>query len=179
MAEGSGSIWTSPDGRSWTLRSAHGFAQSGDQLLVANGTSDGFLAAGGGAGNQALVWTSRDGVTWQRMTASQLGLVTASGTTPGSISYATSYKNDTLISDGTSVWLSTNGGSAWTRVSIPAGHGATDQVKGLASDGSGLLVVRIGATAGGPDGVASIHRTGGPGSTPEQLTRPAAGRPTW
>ena len=160
MAEGSGSIWTSPDGRSWTLRSAHGFAQSGDQLLVANGTSDGFLAAGGEPGNQALVWTSRDGVTWQRMTASQLGLVTASGTTPGSISYATSYKNDTLISDGTSVWLSTNGGSAWMRVSIPAGHGATDQVKGLASDGSGLLVVRIGATAGGPDGVAYYSPNG-------------------
>ena len=94
------------------------------------------------------------------MTAAQLGLVTDSGRPPASISFATSYKNDTLISDGASVWLSTDGGSAWTRVSIPAGYGATDQIKGLASDGSGLLVVRIGATAGRPDGVASFSPNG-------------------
>ena len=40
-------------------------------------TPGGFLAAGydgAGAAQQAVIWTSRDGVTWQRQTASQLGL---------------------------------------------------------------------------------------------------------
>ncbi len=160
LAAGSGSVWTSPNGQTWTLRAAHGIAQPGDQLLVANGTSAGFIAAGGGAGSQALIWTSADGVTWQRKTASQLGLVTASGSTPASISFATAFNNETLISDGTSVWLSTDGGSAWTRVGVPADHGATSAVTGLAADGSGLLVVRIGATAGHPDGVAYFSPNG-------------------
>jgi hypothetical protein len=160
MAAGSNSIWTSPDGQTWTLRAAHGIAQSGDQLLVANGTSAGYIAAGGGAGSQGLIWTSSDGVTWHRKTASQLGLVTASGSTPASISFATAFNHDTLISDGASVWLSTDGGSAWTRVSVPAGHGATSAVTGLAADGSGLLAVRAGATAGRPDGVAYFSPNG-------------------
>ena len=42
------------------------------------GTADGFLAAGQAQApdgkTQAVIWTSRDGVSWQRMTAAQAGL---------------------------------------------------------------------------------------------------------
>jgi len=46
-------------------------------------------------------------------------------------------------------WLSTNGGAAWTRVTIPADHGAGPEISGLAFDRAGLIAVRPGRTASG------------------------------
>ena len=95
-----------------------------------------------------MIWTSPDGLTWQRMTAAPLGL-TAQGRTLASVSWAASSGDATVISGqyaggqyGT--WLSTDGGSAWTPVTIPATGGAEGTVSGLAADGSGLIAVRPG-----------------------------------
>ena len=122
--------------------------QPGDSIWVLTATAQGFLAAGQGAGGQAVIWTSPDGLTWQRMTAAPLGL-TAQGRTLASVSWAASYRDATVISGqyaggqyGT--WLSTDGGSAWTPVTIPATGGAEGTVSGLAADGSGLIAVRPG-----------------------------------
>jgi hypothetical protein len=69
--------------------------------------------------------------------------------------------NNTLISDDASVWLSTDGGSAWTKVTVPVDHGVGDSVSGVSFDGSGLLVVRPGRTAGdASDGIAYFLLTG-------------------
>ena len=85
------------------------------------------------------------------------------------ISYATWRGNATVIS-GTvttgrtsyvAAWLSTNGGAAWTRVTIPADHGAGTTISGLGFDGSGLLAVRPGRTASGAaDGIAYFSPNG-------------------
>jgi len=160
-------IWTSPDGRSWTLAARHGITpqRPGDQVFVLTATADGFLAAGqaqvAGGGTQAVIWTSRDGVTWQRLTAAQLGL-TPPGQRVLSISYAAARGDDTVISGtlgtgGSGTWLSTDGGSAWTRVTVPAGPGAQDTISGLASDGSGLIAVRPGLAG---DGIAYFSPNG-------------------
>ena len=115
-----------------------------------------------------MIWTSRDGVTWQRMTAAQLGLA-GPGETVLNISYATWQGNATVISGtvargGTTydaAWLSTNDGAAWTRVTIPADHGAGTAITGLGFDGSGLIAVRPGRTASGAaDGVAYFSPNG-------------------
>ena len=79
MAFGDNAIWTSQDGQTWTLAGTHGITprQPGDTINVVTSTPGGFLTAGyqvTSAGNQAVIWTSRDGVTWQRQTAAQLGL---------------------------------------------------------------------------------------------------------
>ena len=80
LAVGPQAIWTSPNGLSWTLAATHGITPMlpGDGMWVLNSTSDGFVAAGVAAApdhtTQAVIWTSRDGVTWQRKTAAQLGL---------------------------------------------------------------------------------------------------------
>ena len=159
-------IWTSKEGLSWTLAATHGITPQlpGDQVWVLNSTADGFLAAGQGKADggtkQAVIWTSRDGVTWHRMTAAQLGLAGPGDSVLG-ISYITSRGDDTVISgtlgNGRSgAWLSTNGGSAWTQVTIPADHGARSTISGLGSDGSGLIAVRPGAG----DGVAYFSPNG-------------------
>jgi len=173
VAEGPQAIWTSSDGLSWTLAASHGVTPQlpGDQLLAITNTADGFLAAGtaatSGGGNQAVIWTSHDGITWQRKTGAQLGLTSFGGTAQG-IVYATSHGNDVLIAggmtggDGTSgAWLSTDGGSTWTPVTIPVDHGASTSLSGLGFDGSGLIAVRPGQAApGGADGVAYFSPNG-------------------
>ena len=172
LAVGPQAIWTSPNGLSWTLAATHGIPQlPGDQLLVLNNTAQGFLAAGEaatvGGGNQAVIWTSRNGLTWQRKTATQLGLTALGGTAQG-IVYAAAHGPDTVISGGvvgggnvSAAWLSTDGGSTWTAVTIPADHGAGASVSGLGFDGSGLVAVRPGQGANGsPDGVAYFSPNG-------------------
>jgi serine/threonine protein kinase len=165
MAEGPNALWTSPDGRSWTLAATHGITpqEHGGSIDVVTNTADGFLAGGQqqtGGQKQAGIWVSHDGVSWQRLTASQLAL-TASGGTPQNIAFATSRGNDTLIAGGGSVWLSTDGGSAWTLASIPVDHGAADSISGVSFDGSGLIAVRPGRSASGtPDGLAYFSPNG-------------------
>jgi len=165
VAAGPQAIWTSPDGLTWTLAATHGVPQlPGDQLLVITNTADGFVAAGtaavSGGGTQAVIWASHDGVTWQRKTAAQLGL------TSQGIVYATSRGNDVVIADGqasggSGAWLSTDGGSTWTPVTIPVDHAASTSLSGLGFDGSGLVAVRPGQAApGSADGVAYFSPNG-------------------
>jgi hypothetical protein len=75
--------------------------------------------------------------------------------------------SDTVVSGGvtgtaaSAAWLSTDGGSTWTTVPIPADHGAGTSISGLGSDGSGLIAVRPGqAPSGGPDGVTYFSPNG-------------------
>jgi Protein kinase domain len=164
LAVGQHAIWTSRDGLSWTLAATHGITPQvpGDQVYVLTATASGFLAAGQatapGRGTQAVLWTSRDGLTWQRLTAAEAGL----GRDVTSISYAATSGDDTVIAGtlatgGWGTWLSTDGGTAWTPVSIPAGQGAQNTISGLAADGSGLIAVRPG-TAG--DAIAYFSAEG-------------------
>ena len=166
MAFGDNAIWTSQDGQSWTLAGTRGITprQSSDTINVVTNTPDGFLAAGyetTSAGSQAVTWTSRDGVTWQRLTAAQLGLQEPAGTPPG-IDFAVSHGNATVITDrGAGVWLSTDSGAHWTPVTIPVDHGAQNAISGVSFDGAGFIAVRPGRTASGAsDGVAYFSSDG-------------------
>jgi hypothetical protein len=176
VAVGPQAIWTSPTGLTWTLAATHGITPQlpGDSVWVINKTSGGYLAAGTGNGpgkgqRTGVIWTSRDGLTWQRATAAQLGLA-APGETVQNISYIAWRGNVTVISGAvvsktgasySAAWLSTNGGTAWTRLNIPADHGAGTTISGLGSDGSGLIAVRPGRTAtGAADGVAYFSPDG-------------------
>lgn len=176
VAVGPQAIWTSPTGQTWTLAATHGISPQlpGDSVWVITKTATGYLAAGSGAGpggghHTAVIWASRDGLTWQRMTAARLGLA-GPGETVQSISYATWRGNATVISGAVSntkvrdydvAWLSTNGGTAWTRLSVPADHGAGTAISGLGSDGSGLIAVRPSRTASGAaDGIAYFSPDG-------------------
>jgi hypothetical protein len=170
-AVGPHAVWTSRSGLAWTLAAAHGISpqRPGDSVWVITGTADGFLTAGAnGSTRQAVAWTSRDGVRWQRMTAAQLGLA-GPGETVLNISHAASHGNATVISgtvtrDGTfydAAWLSTAGGTAWTRITIPAGPGTGPVITGLGSDRTGLLAVRPGRAAdGAAEGVAYFSPDG-------------------
>ena len=136
LAVGPDAIWTSADGLSWTLAAAHGITpgHSGDQVRVLTATASGFVA-GGARDGHAMVWVSRDGMSWRAAT-----LRVAAGETVRDISSAASRGRDTLISGTVAsgavtypgVWLSTDGGSSWTRVTvIRRHHGAVGRIVGL------------------------------------------------
>jgi hypothetical protein len=166
MAFGDNAIWTSQDGQSWTLAGTRGITprQSSDTVNVVTNTPDGFLAAGyetSSSGSQAVTWTSHDGVTWQRLTAAQLGLQEPGGT-PDAIDFAASHGTATVITDrGAGVWLSTDSGTHWTLVTVPVDHGAQNSISGVSFDGAGFIAVRPGRTASGAsDGVAYFSPDG-------------------
>ena len=192
LAVGPRATWTSLHGLSWMLSATHGITPMlpGDQMRVLNSTPDGFLAAGvAAAGNgaaQGVIWSTRNGLTWQRKTAAQLGLAHR-GQTVRNISYITSHGDETVMSGkvtarqcsrvpGThhrrartvcrttsysAAWLSTDGGSTWTPVAVAAGHGAGPSITGVASGRSGLVAVRPGRSSSGHgDGVAYFSPNG-------------------
>src|SRR6185312_9758189 len=104
VATGPQAIWTSPNGLTWTLAATHGITprMPGDVVWVLNKTSTGYLAAGTGKGPEkgqhtGVIWTSRDGLAWQRATAAQLRLAGPGETVP-SVSYVTARGNATVIS---------------------------------------------------------------------------------
>ncbi|HEX6519902.1 MAG TPA: hypothetical protein VF070_07780, partial [Streptosporangiaceae bacterium] len=146
LAIGPQAIWTSHDGLSWTLAATHGITQaSGDQVWVVTRTASGFVAGGADANGHGVIWTSADGLNWQRQTMGAHVL---------NIAYATAHGNAILITGavaggGSGAWLSTDGGSHWTTVTIPG----TGEIAGVAFDADGFLAVRGNKTYFSTNGV--------------------------
>jgi hypothetical protein len=149
IAIGPESIWTSADGRTWTLSGPAGLPlRPGDQIDVLKRTAAGFIAAGTNVpgGDQAhaspVVFLSANGITWQRLDAAQLRL--PAGRAPGityralDIKYAAAYRNQILIAGDvaatamtgpggqavtartSAAWLSDDGGTTWA-LAVPPG----------------------------------------------------------
>jgi hypothetical protein len=147
-AIGSDAIWTSPDGVDWTLESTTGLP-----VNVLRRTADGFIAIGPDS-----VYLSDNGSDWTKVPGPSGAL---------SFQYLAANGNTVLLSgavpDGAGgqlggLWLSADGGRQWTPVPVPRGHGALDQIVGLAAAGSGFVLVRPAGTATAvyrsPDGLS-------------------------
>jgi hypothetical protein len=155
VAIGPDSLWTSTDGRTWTLTSATGLPlQRGDQISVLKRTATGFIAAGtnvAGGNKTPVIFLSADGTSWQRLGAGQLRLPVSSGRALD-IRYAAAVGRLILIAGDVATgaspavaggaWLSSDGGATWTSVVTPGGHGAQPGIDGLAATGAGFVIVK-------------------------------------
>ncbi|HTX28299.1 MAG TPA: hypothetical protein VME19_14920 [Streptosporangiaceae bacterium] len=169
VALGPSSIWTSLDGRTWTLASTAGLPlRPGDQISVLKRTAGGFIVAGsnvpGGDAAKAspVVFLSANGISWQRLDAAQLGLAAGTGRVLG-IRYAAAYRNLILIAGDvaqpvtgrsgrtatvrtSAAWLSSDGGTTWTLAVRPgaavSGPGAQPQISGEAVTSQGFILAR-------------------------------------
>ena len=170
LALGEHAAWTSPDGKVW--QPAPGVPEAeGDKVLSLAGAGAGFVAVGENTGSQPgpVVWTSTDGQTWQRESgparltarhghvaalrwaAADGGVIVAGGP----ITAAARHRS------AMGLWRSTNGGRTWDQVDLPATHGATSRLAGLATNGSTFLAVRPArARAGRQDAVAYLSAQG-------------------
>jgi hypothetical protein len=156
VAIGPDSIWVSGDGQAWTLVSTTGLP---GQVNVLRRTSSGFIALGSNA-----VYVSANGTSWRRLAAPagvlSLKYVAATGRTvliAGEVQAERKIAGHPALVTVGAAWLSGNGGRDWTPVSIPAGHGAQDQIAGLAAAGTGFVAVRPALKAGLP--VADVYRS--------------------
>ena len=171
LALGQHTAWTSPDGKVW--QPAPGVPEAaGDKVLGLAGTGTGFVAVGEHTGSQPgpVVWTSADGRAWLRESAPALGL-TARGGQVTALRWVAA-RGGVILAAGritaarrhrpvAGLWRSTDGGHTWHRVTLPATHGATNWLAGLATNGSTFLAVRPGrARPGRPDAVAYLSVRG-------------------
>jgi hypothetical protein len=150
VAVGPGSIWTSPDGQTWTLTPSAGMPlEPGDQLSVLRRTASGFIAVGTNVpgGDQAksspVVFLSGNGLSWRRLGASQLRLPAGTGrveniryaaaegtliliagdvttTTTTTVGQGHNKALRTVTSQTSGAWLSRDGGSTWVAAVSPA-----------------------------------------------------------
>jgi hypothetical protein len=166
LALGQDAAWTSPDGRTWHPAPALP-PVAGDTVLGLAGTNTGFVAVGEHTGPQRgpVVWTSSAGRPWQRWTGPARGLTARSGHVTALRWVAA--QGAVVVAGGpitgsagqgerpyAGVWRSTDGGLTWRPVTLPAGHGSTDGLAGLAASGAGFVAVRPGHAAGRQDAVA-------------------------
>jgi hypothetical protein len=185
-AIGSDSVWTSTDGRAWTLASATGLPQQpGDDVTVLKRTGGGFLAAGAnrpdGDRSTPVIFLSADGRRWTRLGGGQLRLAAGGGQVQD-IRLAAASGNRILIAGdvaagaapagpgrigagGTTgagrtgaAWLSDDGGRSWRPVTVPAGPGASAEFSDMAATANGFLLVRPAMVDG--RAAADVYRSG-------------------
>ena len=110
------------------------------------------------------MWTSSAGRPWQRWTGPARGLTARSGHVTA-LRWAAA-EGGVVLAAGpitgaagqgrrpdAGVWRSTDGGLNWKPVTLPASHGATAGLAGLAASGTGFVAVRPGHAAGRQDAV--------------------------
>jgi hypothetical protein len=157
-------------------------------VLGLAGTGSGFVAVGEHTGNGpgAVVWTASAGRPWQRWSGTARGLTARGGHVAG-LRWAAA-AGSVVVAGGpvtgaagrgrrpaSGLWRSTDGGRTWAPVKLPAGHGATGALTGLASDGSAFVAVRPGQAGGHRDAVTYVSTRG---STWRYAGKLTAGRRT-
>jgi hypothetical protein len=168
VALGAGATWTSPNGTTWTQAAGTFPLHAGDQVQGLAGTSQGFIAVGNNVphGDDPLrnpvMWTSPNGLTWQRLSFGHLHLpdkgasrilrissVAARGSDVlayGSVLIVTHTKVHHHSHTSTSVnhvlWQSGDGGSTWGEPKLPLGRGIVNDITGVAATGTGFVAVR-------------------------------------
>jgi hypothetical protein len=163
VAVGPDSIWTSTDGRTWTLSpTARMPLLAGDQVSQLIRTSAGFIAVGSNVpgGDQAksspVIFSSANGTSWQRV---EVKLPAGTGRVLD-IKYAAAAGHRILIAGDVSTtepvgkskrpvttqssgaWLSSDNGSSWVAVTTPATRGAQPRIAGVAAAGDGFVLAR-------------------------------------
>jgi hypothetical protein len=171
VALGPGSIWTSTDGRTWTLAPGNGMPlRPSDQVNAVARTAHGFIAVGASVpgGDQArstpLIFLSANGTSWERLDAARLRLPAGNGHAVDIRSVAAAGKLILIAGDAVTTkpkrtgtvqvgaaWLSADGGATWAPVTGAAtGHGAQPQVAGVAAVARGFVMLRPATVARRP-----------------------------
>ena len=184
LALGTGAAWTSPDGRTWTLAPGAGVGplQASDHVLALARTAGGFVAVGENepasdpAASSPVAWESANGLNWRRLSAGALRLTVPGGRVTGLThvaargghvivvgvivsTHGSGKHRTTSASKG--IWFSANGGLSWAAAHVPFGSSEASLIDGVATTGSGFVVVRSGGgKIRGSDAVAYVSQGG-------------------
>ncbi|RFS85027.1 hypothetical protein D0T12_16220 [Actinomadura spongiicola] len=152
-AGGSGPVaWTSTNATTWTKRRlGTGFAPT-DRVNDLTHKGSGFVAVGDSSG-RAVVWTSPDGETWQRVeglngvtsldrVAAHGDVLVAHGTHARRVTVRKGRKKVARTVLGEGLWRSTDAGRTWTPVTVPQAQRSYGPTKGLTVGPGGFATVR-------------------------------------
>ena len=180
-------VWTSPDGRTWQLGPGIAPLASGDRVKALAQTPGGFVAVGENVHRQGaaavltpVLWTSANGLAWQRRDASQLdlpagkgrvvalrwvaargGVLMIAGEVARTVVQHHGKRKVRVLTESPEVWRSGDNGSHWLRADPPVSHRATASLSGLAATASGIVAIRPGHGSGGArDAVAYLWTHG-------------------
>jgi hypothetical protein len=183
LAVGPHASWTSPDGRSWRLGPGVTPLAGGDRVQALAQTGGGFAAVGENVSpvgddlvRTPVLWTSANGLTWQRRGVGELGLPAGKGRVAGlrwvaargsvlmiagevarTVVRHHGKRRVSVLTQSLGVWWSKDNGVSWRRANPPVSHGATAGLAGLAATGSGIVAIRPGRGAKGTrDAVAYV-----------------------
>jgi hypothetical protein len=183
LAVGPDAAWTSPDGRSWRLGPGVAPLVGGDRVQALAPTRGGFAVVGENVRpvgddlvRTPVLWTSANGLTWQRRGAGQLDLPAGQGRVVGlrwmaargsvlmiagevarTVVRHHRKRKVSVLTQSPGVWRSKDNGASWRRADPPVSHGATARLAGLAATGSGIVAIRPGRGAKGTrDAVAYV-----------------------
>ena len=183
LAIGPDAAWTSPDGRSWRLGPGVAPLVGGDRVQALAPTRGGFAVVGENVRpvgddlvRTPVLWTSANGLTWQRRGAGQLDLPAGQGRVAGlrwvaargsvlmiagevarTVVRHHGKRKVSVLTQSPGVWRSKDNGASWRRADPPVSHGATARLAGLAATGSGIVAIRPGRGAKGTrDAVAYV-----------------------
>jgi hypothetical protein len=183
LAVGPDASWTSPDGRSWRLGPGVAPLAGGDRVQALAQTPGGFAAVGENVRpvgddlvRTPVLWTSANGLTWQRRGAGELDLPAGKGRVAGlrwvaargsvlmiagevthTVVRHHGKRKVSVLTQSPGVWWSKDNGVSWRRANPPVSHGATARLAGLAATGSGIVAIRPGRGAKGTrDAVAYV-----------------------
>jgi hypothetical protein len=138
--------WTSPDGRTWTHRPAAGGAFApGDKVTALASTQSGFAAMGVSAQGRPVLWTSADGVAWQR---SAPALPDGADAEPARLAASGSVLVAQARGNG-DLWRSADGGRSWSKADIPQSGGSYGPVVALTAGPGGVYAAREGRSGKG------------------------------
>jgi hypothetical protein len=165
LALGGTAVWTSRDGHAWTRQpdAPASILGPSDQVNGLARTASGFVAVGvtGPSGKtQGVVWTTPDGVTWQRTAASRFrpgtvvafdrmaargDTVIAHGTVTRKVTRTVTKKGKKSKVSSTALsgafWRSVDGGRTWSPVNVPAPSGALSTPVRLVPGPGGIFAV--------------------------------------
>ena len=187
LAVAPGAVWTSPDGRTWQLGPGIAPLASGDHVTALAQTPGGFVAVGENVRRQGaavvltpVLWTSPNGLAWQRRGASQLdlpagkgravalrwvaargGVLMIAGEVARTVVQHRGKRKVSVLTESPHVWRGGDNGAHWLRADPPVSHGATASLSGLAATASGIVAIRPGHGLGGVrDAVAYLWTHG-------------------
>jgi hypothetical protein len=180
-------VWTSPDGRAWQLGPGIAPLASGDRVVGLAQAPGGFVVVGENvhrpgtaAALTPVLWTSANGLAWQRRDASQLdlpagkgravalrwvaargGVLMIAGEVARTVVQRRGKRKVSVLTESRAVWRSEDNGAHWLRADPPVGHGATASLSGLAATAAGIVAIRPGHGARGVrDAVAYLWTHG-------------------
>jgi hypothetical protein len=132
VAIGPDSIWTSPDGKTWTMTSSRGLprAKSDGSPTILVSTNNEYLAAS----HSGTIWVSRNGGAWWKLKGTS-GL--------NGVEYGAANGRTILLATPSEAWTSSFGGH-WFQAKAPTTGGASNSIVGVTQIGTKLAVIRPG-----------------------------------